>query len=79
MNDIVLKKAAIKRELLIFTIAFVMALVVNIYAIVIYKTPWSEVLTSLGFVIIIAILLYALIFVFRLILKGIKGVIKIVK
>ena len=79
MNDIVLRKAVLKRELLIFTIALGVAFCINIYAIMIYDTAWSEVITSLGFVVIFALLFYVLTLVFRVLSKGIASAIKLMR
>lgn len=76
MNDIVLKGTSIKKELLIFLIVFTAVFAVNIYSIIAYKTPWSEVISSLGFVIIFALVLYLLVFVVRLIIKTLIRLIK---
>ncbi|PKQ64249.1 hypothetical protein BZG02_05350 [Labilibaculum filiforme] len=72
MKDIVKKKAVLKRELIIFIVALIIAFALNMYSIIAYQTPWTELITSLGFVVIFALLFYLVALVVRLVLKGIK-------
>lgn len=76
MKDIIVKGTHIKKEVSILLLIFSLVFIVNIYAIISYKTPWSEVITSLGFVVIFAIVLYLLVFGIRLMVKGLAQLIK---
>ncbi len=69
MNDIILKGNTVKRELVIFLISIVFAFGVNIYAIIAYKTEWSELFTSLGFVAIIALVFYVVVGIVRILIN----------
>ncbi|TLX74927.1 hypothetical protein E9993_11050 [Labilibacter sediminis] len=70
MNDIVIKRTHIYRELKIWLLALLVAEGVNIYAIIKYKTPWVELFTSIGFVMIFSLIFYLLALIFRLLYKG---------
>ncbi len=76
MNDIILKGASLKRELSILLVSFIVAFGVNVYAIIVYKTGWGEVLTALGFVAILTVIFYVIVGLVRLLIKGIKALIK---
>jgi len=60
MKDLVITSKRVKKEFCIFSVCFVIAFIINVIAVTTYKTPWSEVFTQIGYVIIIAILLYLL-------------------
>lgn len=47
------------RELLTFAVCFAVAFLLNVYAIAAYDAPWSELLTSIFYVITMAVVLYA--------------------
>ena len=59
MNDIVITKRRIVRELLIFVGCFVLALVVNVYAIIRFGTEWKELITTLHITLAVAVLFFA--------------------
>ena len=67
MKDIIIKSDTVKRELLVFGACFVLACLMNIYAISIAGTPWSELFTQLGYVMFIALVVYLLLALVRLI------------
>ncbi len=58
MKDIVIPSQKVKREARIFMGCFIFAFLMNIAAIIIYKTPWYEAFTQIGYVIVIAVTLY---------------------
>lgn len=72
MKDIIIKKDRIRKELMVFITVFILVFLLNIYAIIIYKTEWSEVLNELPFVILISIIIF---FVYSLI----RGLITLIK
>ncbi len=76
MNDIILRGAAIKRELTVLLISFVVAFGVNVYAVIAYETQWSELLTSMGFVLILTLIFYLVAGLVRLLIKGIIAIVK---
>ena len=71
MKDSVISAKAKKRELIIFIAAFVVAFILNIISISSYNTEWSEILSSLHYVLLLAIVLYVIQGIIRLIIWGI--------
>lgn len=65
MRDIVITSKRIKKEAYILLACFIVAFVANIMAIAIYKTAWVEVVTQIGYVVVLTIILYILIAFFR--------------
>lgn len=60
------------KELRILLLCLVFTFLLNIVAVIIYKTPWIEIFTNIGYVIIVAIVLYLLILLIRMIIFSIK-------
>lgn len=54
------------REVIIFLVCFVAAFLVNVGAIIAYRGPWTEIFTQIGFVVIIAAVIYLLHWLVRL-------------
>ncbi len=65
MKDIVIPSQKVKREAWIFLGCFIFAFLLNIAAIIIYKTPWYEAFTQIGYIIVIAVVLYLLMALIR--------------
>ncbi len=76
MRDIVIKAATIRKELIIFSVSLVAALLLNIYSIVSYETAWKELYSQLHVVIALGIVIYLLVLFFRLIALGVTGMFK---
>lgn len=76
MEDIVIKKRAIRRELLIAFASFVFAYCCNIYAILHYHRPAVELVSTLGYVIFLALLVYIFQAVVRLVLAIVRRLIQ---
>ena len=74
MKDIIISKARIRTELITLSACFVIACLFNLGAIIYYKSPAIELITSLGYAIIFAIALYILWSLIRLIVYIIKSV-----
>lgn len=72
MKDIIITKECQKKELYIFGVCFIIAFIINVLAVVIYKTSWIEIISQIGYVIVISIVLYLAVSFFRLVLFGIK-------
>lgn len=70
MKDFTVKASGIRKELYIFLVSFLAALGVNIYSIVTYKTDWSEIVSQLHIVLAVAVLIYLLVLVFRILYFG---------
>ena len=73
MKDIVFTKRRQKKELVIFGACFAIAFLMNVISIIVYKTPWYEVFTQIGYVFVIAIVLYLLLAIVRSIIRLIKN------
>ncbi|MCM1176390.1 MAG: hypothetical protein NC115_02810 [Bacteroidales bacterium] len=66
MKDTVITARAKRRELLVFSGCFLAAFLANVYAIVEYRTSWTELFSQIGYVLVIAVSLYALCWIIRL-------------
>jgi len=71
MKDVLISGRRIAREIQIFLVCFVLALAVNAYAIHEYNTQWKELLTTLHITLAVAIILYVLLGILRLLLGGV--------
>ena len=69
MKDILIKGRTLKKELIIASSSFVIAFCLNIYSIVYYNTPWSELYTQIFWVLTLAILIYSVSVFLRFILS----------
>lgn len=76
MKDIVIPSHKVKREARIFMGCFIFAFLLNIAAIIIYKTPWYEAFTQIGYVIVIAVVLYLLMALIRFLIFAIGKLFK---
>lgn len=75
MKALVISPKRLKKELIIFTICFIIAFIMNIIAIIRFKTPWYEMFTQIGYVLIITISIYFIIVLFRSLLFLIRKLI----
>lgn len=66
-RDIVIKSDTVKRELIVFLACFIFAFLMNVFAIVRAGTSWNELFTQLGYVIVIALVVYLLLMPLRLV------------
>ena len=69
MKDIIIKGKHIRRELWIFAVCLTAMEIANIYAIIVYDGRWVEVLKSLGFVFIAALVMYLMTGIIRIIVR----------
>jgi cytochrome b len=72
MRDVIIKATRIKIELLTLLVCFVVANLLNVYAILTFKTSFSELFTQLGYVFIFSVVLYLLWSLLRVIFYLIK-------
>lgn len=56
--DIKISRHTQRREIVTFVVCFVIAFALNVYSIIAYKAPWTELITSIFYVITAAILIY---------------------
>lgn len=76
LKDSVITGRQKTREILIFLACFAVAFCINIYSIVKFSTPWTEVFTQIGFVCLITGVLYVLLWVIRIIVMLVKKLLK---
>lgn len=72
MKDIVITEKNIKREILVFLLCFVASYGCNIYSIIKYDRPLTELYSTIGFVITFAVVLYIVLWIFRLLFMLLK-------
>ena len=72
MKDVLISGSRMARELRIFLGCFVLALALNIFSIIKYKTEWKELLTTLHITIAVAIALYVLLAILRFLICGVS-------
>ena len=74
MKDIVFTRKRQKKELLIFGFCFAIGFLMNLISIIVYKTPWYEIFTQIGYVFVIGVVLYLLLAIVRSLIKLIKSI-----
>ena len=73
MKDTVLTARRKKIEIITLLVCFVLANLVNLYAIITYHRSMMEMITSIFYIIIFAFVLYAAWALLRLLLYGVKA------
>ena len=69
MKDTVISAAVKRREFKIWLACFVVANVVNWTARIKYQTPWYEIFTQIGYVVVSSLLFYGLLLLVRIAYK----------
>ena len=69
MKDIIITSQKLKRERNIDLLSFRLAFIVNVIAIIVYSRPWIEVISQIGYVIVISIFIYFILWIPRGILS----------
>ena len=77
MKDIVITGASVRRELRIFLCCLLVGCLVNVGAIQAFGRPWSELITQIGYVLVLALGLYLIVWIIRLIVLLIRKLLKI--
>ena len=72
MKDLLIKGKWIKRELVLLTAIFIVAVLLNALGIIIHGTRWIEMLSQLHVVIILSFIIYLLILILRLIIYAVS-------
>lgn len=75
MKDYILTAKRQKKELSILLCCFIFAFLLNIAAIIIYQSPWVEVISQIGYVVIVGLVIYAMLLLVRLIIFLVKTII----
>ncbi len=66
MKDTVITAKVKRREILLAAGCLLAAFLVNAFAIIRYGTPWTELFSQLGYVVILAVIIYAVLWAVRL-------------
>lgn len=66
VKDTVITAKAKRREIILASGCFIAACIVNLYAVVKFHRPWTELFSQIGYVVIIAAVFYAVIWAARL-------------
>lgn len=74
MKDIVIKERVIKRESILLLGMFVVAFLMNVYAIIVHDGKWSELVSQLHIVVLLVLFFYVLFLLIRLVYWGGKAV-----
>lgn len=72
MNDITISAKRIIREVIVFLVCFVLGILLNFIAIIIYKSSFTELLSSLHYVLIFSLVLYVVSIIIRLLIAPVK-------
>jgi heme/copper-type cytochrome/quinol oxidase subunit 4 len=65
MKDITITGKRIRTELRWLLLGFILAVVLNIYSIIKYDTAWSELVSTLHILLIMAVIIYVILLFFR--------------
>lgn len=76
MKDIIITSKKIKRERNIYILCFVLAFIINIIAIIVYTRPWVEMFSQIGYVFVISLFIYFILWIPRLLFIGGKSLFK---
>lgn len=79
MKDIIIKNSTLKREIIIWIISLVIAIAINIYAILKYNASWTELLTQIPVMILISVLIYFVTLIARGITKTVGKILTLFK
>ncbi len=72
MKDTLITASQKKREIIIALVCLVLAILVNVGAVIYYHTSAFELLSQMGFVVVIAVCFYLLTVAARLLWKAVK-------
>ena len=65
MKDIFITSKKLKQERNIFLLSFLLAFIINVIAIIIYSRPWIEIISQIGYVIVISFFIYLILWIPR--------------
>lgn len=58
MKDLVITAKKLKREFFYLAGSFIFSFLLNVFAVILYKTAWFEVFSQIGYVVVITLVLY---------------------
>ena len=67
MKDIVITSERIRKEIYYICGSFVLSFATNIFAVIAYSRPWTELFSQLGYVAVIAVAVYSVLLVLRIV------------
>ena len=73
MKDTLVTARRKKTEIITALVCFALAFLLNIVCIIVYKTPFKEVFTQIGYIVVISIALYVIWTAIRLLVWLIRG------
>jgi len=79
MKDLVITSRRLKKEIYILSACFTAAFLINIFSIITFKTPWYEMFTQIGYVVVITFILYFIMACLRLFTTVVVTIFKIKK
>ncbi|MBI3125623.1 MAG: hypothetical protein HYZ10_14605 [Ignavibacteriales bacterium] len=79
MKDIIIKNTLLKKEIIIWIVSLVIAMAINIYAILKYNASWTELLTQIPVMILISVLIYFVTLIARGITKTVGKILTLFK
>lgn len=79
MKDITISKKRIKTEVIVWLVCFCIAVLINVFAIINYKTNWVEIISQLHIVLLISVLIYFLFGMIRIITLAVARLFKSAK
>lgn len=71
-NDTIITRQHKKREFIVFLLCFLLANLINLYAIIAYQAPAIQMLTQIGIVTVIALVFYVFTWPARLLYRVIR-------
>ena len=72
MKDTLITAERKKIEVITLIVCFILANLANLYAILAYETPLAELLTSLGYVLVVTVFFYVIWCILRLAFYGVR-------
>ena len=74
MKDIVITAKRARRERNFYLLAFCLAFLANVFAVVRFGRPWGELFSQIGYVVVISMVLYFVLWIPRLLVAGLQRI-----
>lgn len=74
MKDIVVTACRLRRERNVYLVCFLLAFLLNLVAVVRFDRPWTELFSQIGYVLVISVVLYLVLWIPRLLADGARRV-----
>ena len=78
MKDIVITGNTLRRELLVLAGCFGFAVLFDLFSIIKYHRPFVELFQTIGYIITITVVVYLILAILRMIVWGVRALVKIV-